>query len=181
MANRVYVYSSNKIPSKGEGINKIKAKGIIEYNYDIPPSVHCLVGTKVIKEAPSIIWEEHNCFISDFKEGVKFFIDLFAVIINNNLYPNINKKMLYNNINFLTKNRGKFFITEFSEISVLNASDISKQNKILMKICQQKVKDYKQSLKPKMFSNYKPLKKHLNVKNEEELGFNQFSNVLYYS
>lgn len=123
MANRVYVYSSNKIPTKDSSIKSDRAKGIIEYNYNRCLAIDCFCGAKTVKVASSLIWPKSTSIVSDFKEGMDLFIAVYTNLIKFKMFG-INQKYLSEWVSFLVKQKGKFFITEFSELGDMKCNSI---------------------------------------------------------
>ena len=182
MANRVYIYGTNKTPTKkGNTVRGLPAKGIIEWAYNPTVLIDTLVGAKFLKEAPSIIWTNYKCAISDFREGLKLFSSLFESLVKLGIgSPELDIKWLTDSIKFLTKQRSKFFLTEFTEISALSKDeleDILKQNSFYTQRCVMNASIYRTLLKKKPKKLLKYFNK--NIPNDE-LGIGYFSKVLYY-
>jgi len=149
MANRVYVYSANRMPKKGDSIRELQAKRIVEFIDTIPPAVICLIGAKPITTGKSILFKLEgipiNNIVSDFEKGCALFEEVFTVLakLNTSVGPKFDKAMTC-----LKENPGKFFICETGELSGINdliafKNDLNKHNKELYKFIKKEAKIYK--------------------------------------
>jgi hypothetical protein len=83
MANKLYMYTTNKIPTVvgGEGFKNVDAKAIYEYPLTSTVVSDILTGAKFIKQAPSLLWNETTVAVSDFNEGLKLLIATLPTLV----------------------------------------------------------------------------------------------------
>jgi hypothetical protein len=124
MANTISIYTINKIPTdKEKSFKDVDAKLIYETTYSPTIVTDIFSGARFIKQAPSILWNETTASVSDFVEGVRLFTLLLPTIM---LISNIDPVELREAGLILNRKKGKFFITDFTEIS--KSKDINKEN-----------------------------------------------------
>ena len=111
MANRSYLYSTDRIPGSGEGIQVV---GITEWNYEIP-ILHKLLLSGGTQPCKSLIWDDPEVFAlaGDYQEGVRR-LRCFLLAIK---APHA-QSLVAEALEFLDSenNRKKFFFLECAEI-----------------------------------------------------------------
>jgi len=196
MANRVYLYSIDKEPFEKASLRTMKAKGLYEFNHEIPLAACILAGAKYIKTVSSLIFNSDvNAFISDYNSGYNLmmeFLNAYLLSTVNKAHNHINKSSINKISQFLIRQKGAFVHSEFAEISVMHNTKTNKE-----------ANKYSRMYIEMAEKNCSLLRKHLNKNNIDEflspngqhfithdklsknfsnaIGLDEFSNTLYYS
>jgi len=204
MAERLYVWSINKYPEPGDTLKKLKAKGIMEFNYGFPVSAKILMSAKFVGKIPSLLLEGVSCALSDFQYGAKAFFEFgkFIKFVSQEYegetgyrgFPLDVEKGVNEAVAFLTKQRAKFLIFEFGELASMQVdvrTEKEKTDKIVDDYILEALTEYKKVYLPiiKFQSRGKPnykkalklLKSLKATADAEMLGLWEFTSTLYYS
>lgn len=140
MANSIYIFTTNKIPTVvgGEGFKNVDAKALYQYPSSSTLVSDLLTGARFIKQAPSLMWNETTVAVSDFNEGLKLLVSTLPTLIQmmKGAGLPLDQRMLQNMQAALNRKKGRFILTEFSELSSLKstkAKKVNKQNLVLTK------------------------------------------------
>lgn len=191
MANRVYLFTVNKIPTivGGEGFKNVGGKALYEYPWGTTIVSDILTGARFIKQVPSLLWKETTAAISDFNEGLKLLTATLPPLIEvmQGAKLVMDKSMLQNMQMVLNKQRGRFILTEFTELASMRKDKPKQVNKLNNKMTKDAVKfamDVKRAVnqrneKKKLQNFIKVLEKHKRFEHKD-MGLLGFTTVTYY-
>jgi hypothetical protein len=153
------MFTVNKIPIvENEEHKNVGAKALYQYKWGSTVASNILLGARYIKQAPSLLWNQNTCSISDFNEGIKLLTaalpTMIQVIQGSNL-P-FDKKILQNMQMILNKQKGKFILTEFTEIASMKIKKSKKINKINLITAKEAIKFARE------------IKKVINIRNDKK-------------
>ncbi|TWT88427.1 hypothetical protein Mal64_19080 [Pseudobythopirellula maris] len=114
MANRSYLYSANRLPSRDTSLEVLRTVGIAEFNYDIPIAFMLLVSGNP-QRCPSSIWasSEAEAIAGDYQIGVQRLLDFLRRVE----HPEVNA-LIESTQAFLAdeRNKNSYFLLEPCEI-----------------------------------------------------------------
>ncbi len=129
MANTISIYTIDKIPTiPNEGFESVGAKHLYEAPFSPTIVTDILLGGRYIKQVPSILWNETTASLSDFIEGVRLLTNLLPTMMT---VANISPQVLRQAAMVLNKKKGKYILTDFTEVSLSksgNTKVVSKLN-----------------------------------------------------
>lgn len=129
MANLIYVYTTDKLPTKpNEDHKEVGAQLLYSARYAPTIMTDIFVGSKYIKQVYSLEFIETMAAASDFIEAIKLFTSLLPALTQ---VAELDKDMLRDAAEVIKKKKGKFLITDFSETSMMfkkKLDDILKLN-----------------------------------------------------
>jgi ArsR family metal-binding transcriptional regulator len=195
MANRIYIYTANRFPTKiTDSLAVIGAKGLYEVSWSQTLISNILTGTKFLKETYSPIWEDENASsaISEFLPAIQLYTDLLPAIVamipehKEFLSRLFDSKTIVDTAHIISSQRGRYIITDFSEISQmetskpenirkLNTRDLKDSINVANEI--KKIVSAKEKKRPKLLYEY--LKK-TGFRSYDDIGFEGFATELYY-
>lgn len=138
MANSIYLYTVNKIPTVagGEGFTNVDAKALYQYPVTTTVVSDILTGARFIKQTPSILWNETTAAVSDFNEGVKLLTATLPTLVElmKGSKLILDRSMLQNMQTVLNKQRGKFILTEMTDLSSQKKFKAKQINKLNLEV-----------------------------------------------
>jgi len=144
MANRIYMYTVAKIPTVvgGEGFKNVGAKALYEYPQNPTAVSNILTGARFVKQAPSLLWKETTAAVSDFNEGVKLLSEALPYLIQilQGIKFEVGQDILQNMQMVLNKQKGRFILTEFTEVSQIQKHKAKQINKLNIKMTKNAIK-----------------------------------------
>jgi len=138
MANTISVYTINKIPSKdNNSFKSVDAKHLYEASFSPTIVSDIFVGARYIKQVQSILWNETTASLSDFSEGIRLFTILLPAMIR---ISRIDQSVLKEAGTALNKKKGKFFLSDFTDVSLQKSGDPKKVSKLNANYAKEAVK-----------------------------------------
>ena len=197
MANRSYLYSTDRIPQPNQDTGNQKIVGIAEYNYDIPIVFKVLLSGHP-QACLSVIWEntEPVAIAGDYAIGVQNLEAFLAKITLPNAQEAITEALTFLK---LPENQNQYFILECGEIFEMSETPIVAQNMTLLQQIKNRqseedaalqtllppVSDPKPVRKPGFFATLfgrkaKPVPITEPTQALYDLGLGTWSNILYF-
>jgi len=138
------MYTVNKIPtmSGGEGFKNVGAKALYQYPFTTTVVSDILMGARFIKQAPSLLWNETTSSVSDFNEGLKLLTATLPTLIQmmkGSGLP-VDPKALQNMQTVLNRQKGKFILTEMTELNSVKVSKPKRVNKLNFQMTKDAIK-----------------------------------------
>jgi len=135
MSNSIYIFTTNKIPPDD-------AKALYQYPLRTTLVSDILTGARFIKQAPSLMWNETTVAVSDFNEGLKLLVATLPTIVQmmKGAGLPLDQRMLQNMQTSLNRKKGRFILTEFTELSSVKNSKIKKVNKLNVSMTKDAIK-----------------------------------------
>lgn len=144
MANRLYMFTVSKIPTVvgGEGFKNVGAKAFYQYPLSTTAISDILTGARFLRQAPSLLWNETHGTISDYNEGIKLLTATLPTLVEMLKGSNLplDPRILQNMQMVLNKQRGKFILTEYTELASIKKSKAKQVNKIIVNMTQESIK-----------------------------------------
>ncbi len=138
MANTISVYTIDKIPTiPNEGFESVGAQHLYEASFSPTIVTDILVGSRYIKQVPSILWNETTASLSDFTEGVRLFTNLLPAMMS---VANISPQVLREAAMVLNKKKARYIITDFTDISMNKSGNAKVVNKLNANYAKEAVK-----------------------------------------
>jgi hypothetical protein len=136
MANYVYVYTANKLPTKqDESHSELGAQKL--YQAEEPTVItDIFLGARYLRQVPSLEFVETMASASDFIEAIKLLTNLLPALTQ---VIDLDPSDLRYAAEVIKKKRGKFLITDFTELSQEKNKDIEKIKKENLKYTTQAI------------------------------------------
>ncbi|MBA4719790.1 MAG: hypothetical protein H2067_01590 [Alcanivorax sp.] len=187
MANRSYLYATDRIPSRAQDQSKPVVRGLSEWAYAIPLSYRLLVSADTVI-CPSMIWEldDDVALAGDYDKGVKRLRDFLARID----WPEARELVEQAEAFLLApENRADHVMLEAAEVLTMGDQPVAESSRALLAGLADLDEEMERTLrhlnqvKP---SAPGPLARMLGLKPADplapvrELGLGYWSNVLYF-
>ena len=160
MANKISVYTINKIPTiPNEGFDILDAKYLYEASFSPTIMTDIFVGARYIKQVPSILWNETTASLSDFTEGVRLLNNLLPSMVK---IVSIDPMVLREAAMALSKKKGRYFITDFTDVSMSKSGNVKVVSTLNAKYAKEAAKSAVMFKKIASIKNEKKQAKKLN-------------------
>ncbi|MGI9576524.1 hypothetical protein ACRYJU_20760 [Alloalcanivorax xenomutans] len=187
MANRSYLYATDRVPARTPDQPKPVVRGLSEWGYAIPLSYRLLVSADTVI-CPSMIWEldDDVALAGDYDKGVRRLCDFLARIDWPEAAELVQEAEAFLNA---PENRADHIVLECGEIFDLDETPLAQQNRDLfgsLADLDQEMERTLRHLNQVKPSAPGPLARMLNLQPANplaplhELGLGNWSNVLYF-